>query len=225
MSPPVLRVLIATTNRGKLAELRPVMQEHGVAVLSLDDVPAMPAAPETGDSFAEIARAKAEYYVERTGLPSLADDSGLMVQALGGAPGIRSARWAGEGATDAGNLARLLAEMDGRAERRAEFVCALCLAAPGSAPLMVTGRCRGTIALAERGAGGFGYDSLFVPEEPTAAGRTFAELEPVAKALMSHRGEALSRLGRAIGPWLDALSAARDDARGAARRGPRSGAP
>jgi XTP/dITP diphosphohydrolase len=173
-------------------------------VRTLEEFPGVPVAPEEGQSLLENACSKARHYMDHCGLPALADDSGLMVAALAGAPGVRSARYAGESATDRDNRARLLAELGGVADRRAEFVCVLCLVAPGAAPLVVTGRCHGHITHEERGQGGFGYDSLFVPEDPSAGGATFAELPPHEKARLSHRGKALAQLGRALASWLEA---------------------
>jgi XTP/dITP diphosphohydrolase len=193
------RLLVATTNRGKLAELAPVLAGLGWEVVGLDAAPGVPVAAEDEDTLAGNARAKARHYLAATGLPSLADDSGLCVDALGGAPGVRSARFAGPAASDADNRRRLLEQMSGRADRRAHFACALCLAEPapaGGAPRLteVEGRCDGRLLESERGTGGFGYDPLFVPDDPRAGGRTFAELSREAKQALSHRGRALAAL-------------------------------
>jgi XTP/dITP diphosphohydrolase len=192
------RLLVATTNRGKLAELAPVLRGLGWEVAGLGEVPRVAVAAEDEDTLAGNARAKALHYLAATGLPALADDSGLCVDALDGAPGVRSARFAGPAATDSDNRRRLLDEMAGRADRRAHFACALCLAepAPGGAPRLteVEGRCDGRLLDAERGTGGFGYDPLFVPDDPRAAGLTFAELSREQKQALSHRGRALAAL-------------------------------
>lgn len=194
------RLVIATTNRGKLAELAPVLQRHGWLPLGLADLPSVAVPAEDGATFADNARAKALHYARATGLPALADDSGLCVDALGGAPGVHSARYAGPDADDAANRRRLLAALAGRADRRAYFACALCLAepAPGAAGdhalLEAEGRCEGTLLEAERGSGGFGYDPLFVPDDARAGGRSFAELPREAKQALSHRGRALEAL-------------------------------
>jgi XTP/dITP diphosphohydrolase len=194
----VTRLLVATTNPGKLAELRPLLAEHGFQIVGLRDLQGVPIAREDGRTCAENARAKATHYAKATGLPALADDSGLEVAALGGAPGVHSARWAGPRASDADNRCKLLAELAGRADRAARFVCALCLAEPGAGGRMglveVEGHCAGTVLEAERGAGGFGYDALFVPDDPAAAGKSFAELSRAEKERFSHRGVALRRL-------------------------------
>jgi XTP/dITP diphosphohydrolase len=197
----VTRVLLATTNRGKQAELRAAFDELGWEAVGLDAFPGLPVAAEPEPTLAGNARAKALHYARLTGLAALADDSGLEVEALGGAPGVRSARYAGPDADDEANRARLLAELAARAtpaERRARFVCALCLVQDGAPRLEVQGRCSGTIAPAPRGSLGFGYDPLFVPDDPRAGGRTFAELPPALKQQLSHRGAALGALRAAL---------------------------
>jgi XTP/dITP diphosphohydrolase len=214
------RLLVATTNQGKLAELQPALGALGWELCGLQEFPGAPVACEDGQSFAENARSKALHYVRATGCPALADDSGLCVDALGGAPGIYSARYAGADANDAQNRRRLLAELAGRTDRRASFACALCLAEPVSGGdgrfklTEVEGRCAGCVLEAERGTGGFGYDPLFVPDDPAAAGRTFAELPRAEKQRLSHRGAAVARLlqklaARAAGPRADGQGAAR----------------
>jgi XTP/dITP diphosphohydrolase len=194
----VHRVLVATTNRGKLAELVPVLAEVGWTAVGLDAFPGVPVAPEDAGDLAGNARAKALHYAAATGLPALADDSGLEVRALGGAPGVRSARYAGPDADDARNRRRLLAALDGVQDRRARFACALCLVEAGAPVVEVLGACEGRIGWTPRGRGGFGYDPLFVPDDPLAAGRTFAELEPEDKRRISHRARALAALRRAL---------------------------
>jgi len=198
--PGAARVLLATTNAGKLRELRPVLAAMGLDLCGLEAFPGLAVAPEDADSFAGNALAKARFYAQATGLPVLADDSGLVVTALSGAPGVHSARYAGPQADDAANRARLLAELGPHADRSAIFVCALCLldpAAPG-ATLAVEGRCSGKIAQVERGSQGFGYDPLFVPDDARAAGRSFAQLSPAEKLALSHRGRALAALAEAL---------------------------
>ncbi|HZJ69588.1 MAG TPA: non-canonical purine NTP pyrophosphatase [Planctomycetota bacterium] len=193
------RVLLATTNRGKQAELRAAFDELGWEAVGLEVFPGLAVADEPADTLAANARAKALHYARLTGLAALADDSGLEVEALGGAPGVRSARYAGPAADDAANRERLLAALAGRtapAERRARFVCALCLVQDGRPLVEVAGRCEGTIAPAARG--GFGYDPLFVPDDPRAGGRTFGELPPALKQALSHRGAALAALRSAL---------------------------
>jgi XTP/dITP diphosphohydrolase len=199
------RLLVATTNQGKLAELQPALGALGWELCGLAAFPGVPVAREDGDTFAENARAKALHYARATGCAALADDSGLCVDALGGRPGIHSARYAGPEASDADNRKRLLAEMVGRSDRRASFACALCLAEPvpaGDGRLSLTeveGRCAGQLLEAERGTGGFGYDPLFVPDDPSAGGRSFAELPRAEKQRLSHRGAAVARLLQRLG--------------------------
>ncbi len=198
------RLLLATTNRGKLTELAPVLARCGWETVGLAELSGVPVAAEDGATLAENARSKALHYARATGLAALADDSGLCVEALGGAPGVRSARFAGPAASDADNRRRLLAELAGRAGRRAHFACALCLAEPvhgGDGRLRLTeveGRCDGRLLEAERGTGGFGYDPLFVADDPRAGGRTFAELSREQKEQLSHRGRALEALAQRL---------------------------
>lgn len=210
------RVLLATTNRGKQAELRAAFGELGWEAVGLDDFPGLPIAPEDADTCAGNARDKALYYARLSGLAALADDSGLEVAALEGAPGVHSARYAGPEADDAANRSRLLAALASQvrpSERRARFVCALCLAQDGRPLVEVQGECSGTISLAARGNGGFGYDSLFVPDDASAAGRTFAELEPEQKRRLSHRGAALAALRTALAALPASPDARPTDAR------------
>lgn len=194
------RLLVATTNRGKLAELSAPMVRAGFQVVGLKSFSGVPVAREDGATFAENAQAKALHYARATGLATLADDSGLCVDALGGAPGVHSARFAGPSATDADNRRMLLERMAGIADRRAHFTCALCLAEPvagGDGRMRLTeveGHCAGTLLEVERGTHGFGYDSLFVPDDPEADGSTFAQLSEENKLSLSHRGLALRRL-------------------------------
>jgi XTP/dITP diphosphohydrolase len=224
-------LFFATTNPGKVRELRRLVAGLPVRVVTPDDLDRpLPEVVEDGATFQANAEKKAAAYARATGLHALADDSGLRVYALGGAPGVHSARWseldpgpepaspvcelpgaaaaelgpvAGRAARDERNNDKLLAELDGLdGERRgAEYVAVLSLARPdGSVVASVTGRCRGRIARGRRGAGGFGYDPLFVPEAeraraaPGAEPRTMAELEPAEKDALSHRGEAFARL-------------------------------
>lgn len=186
--------VLATGNRGKVAELTALLAEAGLGltVTAQSDFQ-LAAAPETGATFLENALAKARHAARATGLPAIADDSGLVVAALGGAPGVRSARFAEEPGGDAANVAKLLTALGPALDRRAEFYCALvALAHPDDpAPLIATGAWQGEIAHAPRGRGGFGYDPVFF--DPTL-GRTAAELDPQQKNRVSHRGTALRRL-------------------------------
>jgi XTP/dITP diphosphohydrolase len=200
------RLLVASRNAKKLAELRRVLDAAGLAgltLVSLDDVPPFDEAPETGATFEENALAKARDGYTATGLPTVADDSGLTVAALNGMPGVLSARWAGTHGEDAANNALLLAQLrDVPDERRsAAFVSACALVyGPGDVDsAVVRGEWNGVIAREPRGAGGFGYDPLFVPEGET---RSAAELSPAEKDAASHRGRALALLIPALSALL-----------------------
>jgi XTP/dITP diphosphohydrolase len=191
------KLLIATTNAGKVAEIAELLSDLNYEVLGLADLPqALPDVEETGTTFEANALLKAEYYYAQTGLLSLADDSGLEVDALDGRPGVYSARYAGVGASDAARVAKLLAELRDvpATERTARFVCTIALIGPGVRE-MFTGTCTGVIADAPRGANGFGYDPVFI--EPSAE-RSFAELTRAEKAAISHRGRALKQ----VKTWL-----------------------
>ncbi|GAA4987531.1 RdgB/HAM1 family non-canonical purine NTP pyrophosphatase [Actinopolymorpha pittospori] len=189
------RVLLATHNRKKLVELDRILRPllPAVEVLGLDDVPAYDEPAETEATFAGNALLKARTAVAHTGLPAVADDSGLCVDALNGMPGVLSARWSGRPKDDARNNWLLLEQLaDVPDERRgAAFVACVVLVVPGGSEHVVEGRVGGSIAHAPRADGGFGYDPLFVPEGVT---RTFAELSPEEKDAVSHRGRALREL-------------------------------
>ena len=192
------KLMLATTNPGKVREFRTLLRQYdGLAALTLltprDWPEPLLEVEETGTTFAENARLKAVALAQATGLPTLADDSGLCVDALGGEPGLHSARWAGADATDAARNTRLLARLSRvTAERRtARYVCVVSLAAPNGRSVEAEGRCDGTILEAARGTSGFGYDPLFfVPE----FGRTMAELTDAEKNRVSHRAKALAAL-------------------------------
>ncbi len=185
------RLLLATRNAGKLAELQRMLAAF--EVVGLADVPEFPDAPETGATFAENALAKARDAVAATGLVSVADDSGLAVDALNGMPGVLSARWSGRHGDDRANLDLLLGQLgDVPDERRgAAFVCAAALVVPGGPETVVHGEWRGRIVRAPRGTNGFGYDPVFVPEGEE---RTSAELSAAEKDAASHRARALAAL-------------------------------
>ena len=192
------RLLVASRNRKKLAELRRVLDTAGLSgltLVALDEVPPFDEAPETGATFEENALAKARDAFAATGLPAVADDSGLEVDALNGMPGVLSARWSGHHGDDADNTALLLGQLgdvpDGR--RGAAFVsaCALVFGPAESDSAVVRGEWTGTIVRAPRGEGGFGYDPVFLP---TGSARTAAELTAAEKDAASHRGRALSAL-------------------------------
>ena len=187
--------VLATGNRGKLAELTRLFAD---ADLDLRVTPqselGVDGPPETGATFVENALTKARHAARITGLPAIADDSGLVVPALGGAPGVRSARFAGETADDDANIAKLLAALDAPSlDRAARFHCVLVALehTDDPAPLLATGSWAGYIARARQGTGGFGYDPVFFDAK---LGRTAAELDAAAKNRVSHRGEALRRL-------------------------------
>jgi len=185
-------LLVATQNTGKLKELRQLLGDLSVELYGLIDFPDVREVPETGGSFVEIASLKAAGYATQTGLLTLADDSGLEVDALGGAPGIFSARYGGEGASDAARTARLLSELSliRAAARSARFVSAVAIANGKGQILNVSvGTCDGQIDFAARGSGGFGYDPVFIP---SGYDKSFAELKPVIKNQISHRARALS---------------------------------
>ncbi|GFE58769.1 XTP/dITP diphosphatase [Geobacter sp. AOG1] len=186
-------LLVATGNRGKLREFEALLRDIEVRVYSLVDFPEVPPVEEDGISFAENAMKKARNAALATGKPALADDSGLVVDALGGRPGVHSARFAGSGADDGANNAKLLRELAGvpRESRRAAFHCVIALCLPEGECQTFAGELSGIVLDAPRGEGGFGYDPLFlVPEY----GRTLAELPLALKNRISHRGRALNEL-------------------------------
>lgn len=206
----MLRLMLATGNPGKVAELRVLLASRfdlgGVLLLTPRDWPTpLPHVAETGTTFAENARLKAGALTAATGLPSLADDSGLCVDALDGAPGLHSARWAGAGASDADRNAKLLALLaDVPFDRRtARFVCAAALAVPGGETWTAEGVCEGIILTAPRGENGFGYDPLFLLLEGE---KTMAELSAGEKNRLSHRAQAVSRLSSQFSTLLNPFS-------------------
>jgi XTP/dITP diphosphohydrolase len=181
-------LVLATRNTHKAREFAALLD--GVEVLPLPEGVELP--PETGDSFAANALPKARAAARATGQPAFADDSGIEAQALGGAPGVRSARFAGEGASDADNLAALIAQAPPGSALA--YVCVIALVDPRSGEEhLFEGRCTGTMATAPRGAGGFGYDPIFVPDDGDD-GRTMAELDQAEKDAISHRGRAARAL-------------------------------
>ncbi len=185
-------LILATRNAGKLHEFRHLLAGVTRQVIGLDAFPSLPPVPETGTTFEENARLKARAVQARTGGWVIADDSGLCVDALGGAPGVFSARYAGEQASDADNVAKLLAALRDvpAAQRTARFVCALALVTD-TEETCFTGVCTGTLTETPRGFCGFGYDPLFIPTGDT---RTFAEMTPAEKAVYSHRARAAQAL-------------------------------
>jgi XTP/dITP diphosphohydrolase len=186
-----VRLVLASRNPHKLRELGALLRPHELE--PLPDGVELP--PETGTTFAANALIKGRAAAAATGSAAVADDSGIQAAALGGAPGVWSARYAGEGATDEENLAKLLREVPDDGDRRVAYVCVLVYVEPGGAEEVVEGRCAGVLAAEPRGSGGFGYDPAFVPDDYTD-GRTMAELSPAEKDAISHRGRAARELLR-----------------------------
>lgn len=187
-------LVLATRNAHKLEEVREILS--GCEVLPLPDDVVLP--PETGETFAENAVGKARAAHDATGLAALADDSGIEAAALGGRPGVHSARYAGPGADDERNLALLLSELAGERDRSVAYVCAIAYIDAEGRQTLREGRCEGTLAERPRGAGGFGYDPAFIPVD-LDDGRTMAELSPAEKHSISHRGRAVRAIAAAIG--------------------------
>lgn len=195
------RVVLATRNQGKIEELRRILAGvMDVELVGLADLPELPEVEETGDTFVANALLKARDVAERTGLPAIADDSGLCVDYLDGAPGVRSARWAGEPSDDARNLALVLEQTRAatETERGAHFTCAAAAVVPGKGERTVEAQMRGRLIREPRGDGGFGYDPIFVADGYDV---TTAELSPDDKDAISHRGKAF----RALAPTLAEL--------------------
>ncbi len=196
------RLIIATGNAHKLQEIRAILTVPGLELVGLDAVPNAPEVEEDRDTFEGNAIKKAATLAAFTGKWALADDSGLEVDALDGAPGVISARYAGEPADYAANNVKLLRELAGVVDRAARFRCVMALCSPDGKTYTVEGRCEGHIADGERGEAGFGYDPLFIPEGHDI---TFAEMNPDAKNAISHRGRALARASEAWHAILAAL--------------------
>ncbi|MEW2356754.1 RdgB/HAM1 family non-canonical purine NTP pyrophosphatase [Spirillospora sp. NPDC029432] len=205
------RIVLASRNKAKIVELERILAGQGVEVAGLEAFPDAPDVPETELTFEGNALLKARAIAAHTGLPAVADDSGLCVDALNGMPGVLSARWSGrfgdaaEGGKDRANLELVLDQLadvaDG--ERGAHFVCAAALVVPGGAEHVVEGRMHGRVIRAPRGTGGFGYDPIFLTED---GDRTSAELSPEEKDAISHRGRAFRALAELL---PDALATAR----------------
>lgn len=187
-------LLVATTNKGKIREFAELLKPLGLEVVSPADFPGpVPEVEETGETFEANAALKARAYAEHYKLPALADDSGLAVDALNGAPGVYSARYGGPDASDADNVRKLLDALKDvpDSKRQGAFVCVLCLALPGGSEKLFRGECRGVIAREPKGTGGFGYDPLFI--HPDFGGRSFAEIAKDEKNRVSHRAEAVRK--------------------------------
>ena len=183
-----MKYVLATHNPGKLKEMGAILARFGVEVVSPKDLGLTVDVEETGATFAENAMLKAKAICDAAGLPAIADDSGLCVDALNGGPGVYSARYGGEGLDDKGRYMLLLNSLRGQSTRTAHFTCAIACAFPNGDTLTAEGRCDGTIAYAPMGEGGFGYDPVFfVPELK----KTFGQLTAEEKSAISHRGRAL----------------------------------
>jgi XTP/dITP diphosphohydrolase len=196
----VITLVLATNNRDKVAELAHGLHGLPLRVKSVGELGDWPEVEESGETLQANALLKVRAALERTGMPSLADDTGLEVDALGGAPGVRSSRYAGEDVTYAENVARLLREMEevGEERRTARFRCVIALADPDGRTGLVEGVVEGRILDAPRGTGGFGYDPVFfVPE----AGKSYAEMDLAEKDRWSHRGRAMRAARRVIEDW------------------------
>ena len=189
-------LLLATRNEHKLRELREALP--GVEIDPLP--PGVELPPEEGETFAENALGKVRGAHVATGRTAIADDSGIEAYGLGGRPGVRSARYAGEDATDEENLAKLLEEVGAQQDRRVAYVCVIALADEDGSESLFEGRCEGTLAREPRGSGGFGYDPAFLPDDTGPDDeRTMAELAPAEKHAISHRGRAARKLAAHLG--------------------------
>ena len=186
-----MKFVLASHNQGKLAEMQRILGQLGVEVVLQSELGLALEPEETGTTFTENARIKAEAVMRATGLPAIADDSGLCVDALGGAPGVHSARYTGNHAdSDKDRYELLLRNLDGRDDRTARFVCSLCCAFPNGDILTAEGTCEGSILLSPSGENGFGYDPVFCPD---GFDRSMAELTMEEKNAISHRGKALAQ--------------------------------
>jgi XTP/dITP diphosphohydrolase len=184
-------VVLATGNEGKVREFSGLLRGLFGRVISLRDLDNPPEVVEDGETFSDNALKKARAIAEYSGKPTLADDSGLEVDALGGRPGVYSARYAGENATDRDNVDKLLTEMKGKEDRKARFVCRLALVYPDGRETVVRGTCEGVISIEPRGQGGFGYDPVFyLPDYE----KTMAEIDHGLKNKISHRARAAEKL-------------------------------
>jgi XTP/dITP diphosphohydrolase len=196
-------LVLATRNQGKIMEFRKLLSGFEVNIKSLSDFGPIPPVLEDGRTFEENAYKKAHFTAKVLGFPALADDSGLVVDALKGGPGVHSARFAGEGASDEANNLKLLKMMQGMASRKAAFECAIVIAVPRGPALVYEGRCEGEIAYEMRGTNGFGYDPVFYYP---AMKKTFGEMSQEEKNRVSHRGKAMAGLREEFGKvlvWLE----------------------
>ncbi len=193
-------LVLASTNNGKTRELKERLQGYPVDIKNLSDFGTIPEVIEDGETFDDNAYKKASFTARVLGYPALADDSGLCVDALGGAPGVYSARYAGENATDQDNVDKLLEDMKNEENRKAAFECVISIAVPTGAALTYEGRCEGVLTREPAGDNGFGYDPLFFFPE---LNKTFAQLSMEEKAKVSHRGKALQEITQEMDKILD----------------------
>ena len=184
-------LVLATKNKGKISEFYELFRNSGIEIKTLEDFGPIPPVIEDGDTFEDNAVKKAQFTARVLGIPAIADDSGLTVTALQGAPGVFSSRYAGENADDEANNRKLLASMEGVEDRRAAFVCVLAVAVPRGPALIYEGTCEGVIAGTPKGDQGFGYDPLFYYPQLQ---KTFAQMSGAEKNSISHRGKAMAEL-------------------------------
>ena len=194
-----MKFVLATQNPHKKAELSAILSGLGIEIITEEELGLRVAVEETGETFAENAALKADAVMRAADLPAIADDSGLCVHALGGAPGVYSARYGGEGLTDAARCRLLLTALSGQTDRSAHFETAICCAFPDGEHVTAHGECRGSIAFAPIGENGFGYDPVFFVTERR---KTFAQLTSEEKAAISHRGNALRAFRAALEDYL-----------------------
>lgn len=194
-----MRFVLATHNPGKLQEMGEILKDFGIEVVSPKDLGITVDVEETGSTFAENAMLKAKAICKAADLPAIADDSGLCVDALNGAPGVYSARYGGEGLDDQGRYMLLLSSLRGAPTRAAHFACAVACAFPNGDTLTAEGRCDGSIAYAPLGEGGFGYDPVFLLP---GTGKTFGQLTQEEKSAVSHRGRALREFSEKLETYL-----------------------
>ncbi len=187
-----MELVLASRNKKKVEELRRILKDLPVKILSVNDFPHLEEVVEDGETFEENALKKARYVCKKTGLPALSDDSGLEVEALGGKPGVKSARYAGEEATDEENIRKLLKELEGlpTEKRSAQFVCCLALVMPSGEEYLFWGYVKGRISDNPIGSKGFGYDPVFIPDGYEI---TFAQMESEEKDALSHRRKAIDK--------------------------------
>ncbi len=191
----VSMIVLATRNKNKVKEFQEILKDTDLELKSLDDFGPIPEAIEDGQTFDDNAYKKAIHTAKILGIPAIADDSGLVVDALNGEPGVFSARYAGPDATDADNCEKLLDQLNGKENRSAHFMCVISIAVPSGPALTYEGRCDGVILKEKRGESGFGYDPLFYFED---FGKTFAEATMAEKNVVSHRGKALNEVKKEV---------------------------